>query len=37
MNVPHPMVGAREICHWRQFRRSWYIFFFQLPRLPERR
>lgn len=36
MNVPHPMVGAREIRHWRQFRRSWYIFFFQLPRLPER-
>jgi len=36
MNVPHPMVGAREIRHWRQFRRSWYIFFFQLPWLPER-
>jgi len=36
MNVPHPMVGMREIRHWRQFRRSWYIFFFQLPRLPER-
>jgi len=36
MNVPHPMVGMREIRHWRQLRRSWYIFFFQLPRLPER-
>lgn len=36
MNVPHPRVGMREIRHWRQFRRSWYIFFFQLPRLPER-
>jgi pimeloyl-ACP methyl ester carboxylesterase len=36
MNVPHPMVGMREIRHWRQFRRSWYIFLFQLPRLPER-
>jgi pimeloyl-ACP methyl ester carboxylesterase len=36
MNVPHPKVGLREIRHWRQFRRSWYIFFFQLPRLPER-
>ena len=36
MNVPHPKVGLREIWHWRQFRRSWYIFFFQLPRLPER-
>ncbi len=36
MNVPHPMVATREIRHWRQLRRSWYIFFFQLPRLPER-
>jgi len=35
MNVPHPKVGEREIRHWRQFRRSWYIFFFQIPRLPE--
>jgi len=35
MNVPHPMVGRREIRHWRQLRRSWYIFFFQLPWLPE--
>lgn len=35
MNVPHPMIGQREIRHWRQLRRSWYIFFFQLPWLPE--
>ena len=35
MNVPHPMVARREIRHWRQLRRSWYIFFFQLPWLPE--
>ncbi len=35
MNVPHPMVGAREIRYWRQLRRSWYIFFFQIPWLPE--
>ena len=35
MNVPHPKVGEREIRHWRQLRRSWYIFFFQIPRLPE--
>lgn len=35
MNVPHPMVGKREIRHWRQLRRSWYIFFFQIPWLPE--
>jgi epoxide hydrolase 4 len=36
MNCPHPMVGQREIRKWRQFWKSWYIFFFQLPRLPER-
>src|SRR5690606_22330478 len=35
MNVPHPMVARREIRHWRQLRRRWYIFFFQLPWLPE--
>ncbi len=35
MNVPHPMVGAREIFKWRQFWKSWYIFFFQLPWLAE--
>lgn len=35
MNVPHPMVGQREIRRWRQLRRSWYIFFFQIPCLPE--
>ncbi len=35
MNVPHPKVAMREIRHWRQFRKSWYIFFFQLPALPE--
>ena len=36
MNVPHPMPAAREIRRWRQIRKSWYIFFFQLPRLPEK-
>jgi pimeloyl-ACP methyl ester carboxylesterase len=36
MNVPHPMVGRREIRHWRQFKKSWYVFFFQLPWLPEK-
>lgn len=35
MNVPHPKVAEREIKRWRQLRRSWYIFFFQIPRLPE--
>ena len=36
MNVPHPMVARREIRHWRQFKKSWYVFFFQLPWLPEK-
>lgn len=36
MNVPHPMVARREIRKWRQFKKSWYIFFFQLPWLPEK-
>lgn len=35
MNVPHPKVAEREIRKWRQLRRSWYMFFFQLPALPE--
>ncbi|KEO87406.1 epoxide hydrolase [Erythrobacter sp. JL475] len=35
MNVPHPRCGQRELKTWRQLRKSWYIFFFQLPRLPE--
>jgi epoxide hydrolase 4 len=35
MNVPHPKVAAREIRYWRQFSKSWYIFFFQLPWIPE--
>jgi epoxide hydrolase 4 len=35
MNVPHPNVGRREIRKWRQLWRSWYIFFFQIPKVPE--
>jgi epoxide hydrolase 4 len=36
MNVPHPKCGMREIRKWHQLKKSWYIFFFQLPWLPER-
>jgi epoxide hydrolase 4 len=36
MNVPHPMIGMREIRKWRQFWKSWYIFVFQIPKLPEK-
>ena len=36
MNVPHPAVLARVMrSSWRQPLRSWYMGFFQLPRLPE--
>ncbi|WP_417622116.1 alpha/beta fold hydrolase [Parasphingorhabdus sp.] len=35
MNVPHPKCAQREMRHWYQLKKSWYIFFFQLPRLPE--
>ncbi len=34
MNCPHPVVG-REAAGLRQLLRSWYMFFFQIPRLPE--
>ncbi|MBI1212696.1 MAG: alpha/beta fold hydrolase [Alphaproteobacteria bacterium] len=36
MNVPHPACMMRELRTWRQLRKSWYVFFFQLPWLPER-
>ncbi len=37
MNAPHPAVFARNILggNVRQLLRSWYILFFQVPRLPE--
>jgi pimeloyl-ACP methyl ester carboxylesterase len=38
INCPHPAVMQRVIFsgNWRQIRKSWYMFFFQLPWLPER-
>lgn len=36
MNVPHPACVARELRTWAQLRKSWYVFFFQIPWLPER-
>ena len=36
LNVPHPKCSEREIRKWRQLRKSWYIFFFQIPWLPEK-
>jgi epoxide hydrolase 4 len=35
MNVPHPALAERGLRTWRQLLKSWYIFFFQLPWLPE--
>jgi pimeloyl-ACP methyl ester carboxylesterase len=36
LNVPHPSVMRRFLAsHARQTLRSWYMFFFQLPWLPE--
>ncbi len=35
MNVPHPAIFALEIKKFRQLKKSWYMFFFQLPKLPE--
>jgi pimeloyl-ACP methyl ester carboxylesterase len=37
LNVPHPRRMSEGLRTLHQLRRSWYIFFFQLPRLPERR
>jgi pimeloyl-ACP methyl ester carboxylesterase len=36
MNLPHPDLFARGLRTTRQLKRSWYIFWFQLPWLPER-
>jgi epoxide hydrolase 4 len=36
LNVPHPLVMRRHLMtNPRQLHRSWYMFFFQLPWLPE--
>lgn len=36
LNVPHPLQMTRGLRRPRQLKKSWYIFFFQLPLLPER-
>ncbi len=35
LNCPHPAALRRGLRTWKQLRKSWYIFFFQLPALPE--
>jgi pimeloyl-ACP methyl ester carboxylesterase len=36
LNIPHPQQFARGLRTLRQLRKSWYMFFFQLPFLAER-
>jgi pimeloyl-ACP methyl ester carboxylesterase len=36
LNLPHPACLAREVRRPRQFFKSWYMLFFQLPWLPEK-
>jgi epoxide hydrolase 4 len=36
LNVPHPVRMLEGLRTLRQLRKSWYMFFFQIPRLPER-
>jgi pimeloyl-ACP methyl ester carboxylesterase len=35
LNAPHPGAARREIRTLAQLRKSWYVFFFQLPGMPE--
>ncbi len=35
LNAPHPQTFLREMRTLQQLRKSWYIFFFQIPWLPE--
>ena len=35
LNAPHPARVIAAGWSWKQLRRSWYVFFFQLPWLPE--
>ncbi|KAI3378030.1 hypothetical protein SNEBB_000104 [Seison nebaliae] len=36
MNCPHPLAFRENIRTWKQFLKSWYIFFFQIPVIPEK-
>jgi pimeloyl-ACP methyl ester carboxylesterase len=35
MNSPHPWAFRRALRTGKQLRKSWYMFFFQIPRIPE--
>lgn len=36
MNLPHPALFNKALRTWAQLKRSWYVFFFQIPWLPEK-
>jgi pimeloyl-ACP methyl ester carboxylesterase len=36
LNCPHPAMMMRGLRTWKQLKKSWYMFFFQLPGIPER-
>ncbi len=36
LNVPHPLQLTRGLKTLKQIRKSWYMFFFQLPVIPEK-
>jgi pimeloyl-ACP methyl ester carboxylesterase len=36
LDAPHPVVMTRHLRRPAQMKKSWYMFMFQLPRLPER-
>ncbi len=36
LNAPHPDRFLRGLMTWKQLKKSWYMFYFQLPWLPER-
>ena len=35
LNIPHPVLSIKGLGSIAQLRRSWYMFFFQLPWIPE--
>ena len=35
LNIPHPALFMKHVYHWPQIAKSWYMFFFQIPWLPD--
>jgi pimeloyl-ACP methyl ester carboxylesterase len=36
LNIPHPLRMLKALRTFKQLKKSWYVFFFQLPRIAER-